>query len=274
MRNGAMEEPGSDFAVLDPWGELGERDRRREECRRIFDRFITTTTPVVRSLHFKNIPAESDRFAVIVEPRPHPLLEYVLRNTMHFLGAGWGLQIFTGRSNRAHMDRILNNWETVYVHYLDVDNLEREEFRRLRKSPEFWSQMRGEHLLCFETDSILCRRGVDEFLPYDYVGAPWSEQQAVNPAVRVGNGGLSLRRKSVMIEICRTCKPWVIPSEDSYFSINLHLRKAEFRLPDVETAQRFSVESLYYPRPFGMHKPWGYLTPAQLETILAGIRYT
>ncbi|KAK5989942.1 hypothetical protein PT974_08205 [Cladobotryum mycophilum] len=59
----------------------------------------------------------------------------------------------------------------------------------------------AEWLLLFQTDSMLCansRHNLDDFLEYDWVGAPW------NPSGRWGgNGGLSLRRVSRIIDILR-----------------------------------------------------------------------
>ncbi|KAI3337302.1 hypothetical protein HD806DRAFT_518201 [Xylariaceae sp. AK1471] len=59
----------------------------------------------------------------------------------------------------------------------------------------------AEWLLLFQTDSILCansRQNLNDYLDYDWVGAPW------NPSGRFGgNGGLSLRRVSAIIEVLR-----------------------------------------------------------------------
>ncbi|KAK7751303.1 hypothetical protein SLS62_006709 [Diatrype stigma] len=59
----------------------------------------------------------------------------------------------------------------------------------------------AEWLLVFQTDSILCansRQNLNDFLEYDWVGAPW------NPSGRFGgNGGLSLRRVSAIVDILR-----------------------------------------------------------------------
>lgn len=59
----------------------------------------------------------------------------------------------------------------------------------------------AEWLLVFQTDSILCansRLTLDDFLEYDWVGAPWRTD-----SVWGGNGGLSLRRVSTMIDVLR-----------------------------------------------------------------------
>ncbi|KAI0533481.1 hypothetical protein GGR58DRAFT_516882 [Xylaria digitata] len=56
-----------------------------------------------------------------------------------------------------------------------------------------------EWLLIFQTDSILCansRQNLNDFLDYDWVGAPWDVNGRFG-----GNGGLSLRRVSAIIDV-------------------------------------------------------------------------
>lgn len=59
----------------------------------------------------------------------------------------------------------------------------------------------AEWLLVFQTDSVFCansRLSLNDFLEYDWIGAPW------RPSGRWGgNGGLSLRRVSTMIDVLR-----------------------------------------------------------------------
>ncbi|EHK15589.1 uncharacterized protein TRIVIDRAFT_164366 [Trichoderma virens Gv29-8] len=59
----------------------------------------------------------------------------------------------------------------------------------------------AEWLLVFQTDSMLCansRLNLNDFLEYDWVGAPWNPDGQWG-----GNGGLSLRRVSRIIDILR-----------------------------------------------------------------------
>jgi hypothetical protein len=52
--------------------------------------------------------------------------------------------------------------------------------------------------LIFQLDTLLSeqyKNNIYNFLDYDYVGAPWAFNH------KVGNGGLSLRKKSKMLEI-------------------------------------------------------------------------
>ncbi len=59
----------------------------------------------------------------------------------------------------------------------------------------------AEWLLVFQTDSMLCansRQTLNDWMDYDWVGAPW------DPAGRFGgNGGLSLRRVSKIIQVLK-----------------------------------------------------------------------
>lgn len=241
----------------------------------IWNRFIEETYPSVRRFEFNEIPAESDYFVMLIEPRPHPHLEYVLRNVMYFLGSGWGLQIFTGMQNMQYIQEIVKDWNTVYVYQLARDDLSIYEYNQIRKDPNFWKVVKGEYVLCVETDSLLCSGNIREFLSYDYIGAPWVSSLALSPKCLVGNGGLSLRRRRAMIEIGSVCNRdySFFRADDIFYSINMHLYHEKYNLPSVDVAKRFSVEAIYYPKPFGVHKAWRYLPEHQLRAILNNIRY-
>jgi hypothetical protein len=111
--------------------------------------------------------------------------------------------------------------------------------------------------LIFQTDSIICKQNKDvinDFIKYDYVGAPLK-------AGLVGNGGLSLRRKSKMLEIIDKCEYKKEP-EDVYFSVacNLPLNK-----PSFDEAKKFSVEGVYNDNSFGVHKIWRFFNKKTIE---------
>lgn len=75
-----------------------------------------------------------------------------------------------------------------------VDCKSVEEYNKLLTSRFFWDQFYTENILIIQHDSALLRTGIEEFYKWDYVGAPWTFQQ------HGGNGGLSFRKKSAMIE--------------------------------------------------------------------------
>ena len=118
-------------------------------------------------------------------------------------------------------------------------------------SIEFWRQVKGKRVLFFQSDSVLCSNAssnITDFLEYDFIGAPW----------RVGgccNGGLSIRNRNKIIELLERkrfiWKPNQI-NEDGWFT--KHLPSVNGRVAPRSVARRFSVETIYYPSPFAIHK--------------------
>jgi hypothetical protein len=103
----------------------------------------------------------------------------------------------------------------------------------------------------------------DDFLLYDYIGAPWPRRfNWVKPGCRVGNGGFSLRSKQ-WLERASTLPPIVLPkSEDVYTSIDRvqHFTHAGCRIAPLELAMRWSLEHVIEEFPkwtlkdsFGFH---------------------
>ena len=79
----------------------------------------------------------------------------------------------------------------------------------------------------------------------------------------VGNGGLSLRRRSAMLGCILASRKKLISVkrcffwEDMFFSNNPHYK---MNIPSEEIASQFAVESIYNENTVGYHKPWGHLS--------------
>lgn len=197
--------------------------------------------------------------AIIVEPRCHKALSFVLENFTSNLSDEWSFIIFHGNQNidfvidivdtklKAHKNRI-------QLINLKVDNLSIDDYNRLFKyNKEFYAHIPTETFLVFQTDTIIFKKHrhlINEFLKYDYVGAPWGYHPRENLAV--GNGGLSLRKKSKMLEIMESEGESDAP-EDVYFSDPKHV---SIYKPSKQEAMFFSVEQIFHPVSFGCHKPW------------------
>jgi len=200
--------------------------------------------------------------AVIVEPRQHKALEFVLDNALNNLSDSWNIIIMHGNNNKEYINNMINDKlhkfkNRITMVDLKVDNLTIDEYNVLLKSKEFYSHIPTEVFLIFQTDSVICdKKLLDKFLKYDYVGAPWQWDK------KVGNGGLSLRRKTKMLEIIDKC-PQNKENEDLYFSnscLGVKLNK-----PSFEEAKEFSIESVYNVKSFAVHKNWMYLNSEDLE---------
>ena len=100
----------------------------------------------------------------------------------------------------------------------------------------------------FQNDSMLLKSGIEEFLKWDYIGAPWKTPKE---GCFVGNGGLSLRTKDKMIEITEKYASDNGMWEDIYFSKYTN----GDGLADIESARKFAMEDDYYHDPMGIHNP-------------------
>jgi len=211
-----------------------------------------------------SLPIDSDYFAVIVEPRIDENIETIIKTVMYHLedsSKKWGLQIFHGTKNIEQITNITKNWNNVSLVNLGTDNLTKREYNDMMMTTNFWNKVKGKKILSFQNDSILLKGGIDQFLKYDYIGAPWIKPKE---GYFVGNGGLSLRNKDKMIEICiKNNNKSDIEMEDIFFIKNL---KGE-GVADIETAYKFSMEDIFSEHAMGLHNPIK-IDPNLLEKVL------
>ncbi|KAG9919241.1 hypothetical protein KCU98_g22520, partial [Aureobasidium melanogenum] len=133
----------------------------------------------------------------------------------------------------------------------------------------------AEWLLVFQTDSMLCansEHSLNDWLDYDYVGAPWSLKDKGG-----GNGGLSLRKVSSIIEVLKhqVRLPDSEP-EDVWLSRRLNQRVGA-KVANGTMENKFSGEMISSYSPMGYHLggsgkvlhggSWG--TPEKRERIYA-----
>jgi hypothetical protein len=203
--------------------------------------------------------------AVIVEPREHKALEFVLRNFFTNLSEDWGFVIFHGNKNKYFIHNLLDNKLNEYksrvyrIIEFDVDNLLTNKYNLLLKSSSFYKSINTELFLIFQTDTIILNKElINTFLKYDYVGAPWRNGM-------VGNGGLSLRCKSKMIEICNKVPSNFTANEDNYFC---YQNMVELNRPSFQEAQKFSIETVFHEKSFGIHAPWKHLTEYEMQYLI------
>lgn len=215
---------------------------------------------------FQSIPTDTEKFCVIVEPREHPLLKAVLKNFMKLLAPrGWGLIVYHGTKNEEFVNTITGAWKNIYLRNIGVENLPISEYNKLFFTPDFWLSMKEigcKHALIFQTDVVLLRDNIDDFLEYDYVGAPWNTVLDWTNGIEFpgGNGGFSLRNVDSMLECLYRLPPTHIRNEDGYFSFNCY--RLGKRVAPRDISSTFSVETVYYETPCGLHKPFISLFPA------------
>ena len=227
------------------------------------------------SLPPSNVQKHTPYTAIIVEPRNHPALFFVLDNFLSNLNSHeWSLVILHGTENIDYLEDIIvrlqnerkHNQDRIQKVNLGVANLLYNQYNELFFNPAFYDYIPTETFLVFQTDSMILpenKNKIYNYLNYDYVGAPWCNGH-YEYSYENGNGGLSLRKKSKMLELLSHYSPDLrIPKNgnfyiDDYYFCGYHFPNVQMRKANLKEASEFSVETLYGENPFGIHKVWAY----------------
>jgi hypothetical protein len=204
--------------------------------------------------------------AIIIEPRVHTAFKLVLENFLTHLDDQWDIIIFHGNLNKQMLEELVDSDLKMYksrikMIHMKVDNLSFFDYNSLLRCKKFYEYIPTEMFLVFQLDTLISdvyKNNIYDFMQYDYVGAPWP----MHFPDLVGNGGLSLRRKSKMLQIL---DEWPIDpriNEDMYFASYTGLYK-----PSYQDAKNFSVECIYHDKSFGIHQCWEYMSDEQMQII-------
>ena len=204
----------------------------------------------------------SNKGAVIVETRQIKDFGLIVKNHLHFLPSHYGLTVFHSNKNTNFVQNELEDVAGVNYVNMGDSHLNEMAYNFMLTSEWFWKLVPYQKVLIFQVDSLLLRTGVDLFEGYDFCGACWKH---INK--QVGNGGLSMRTNDLMKEIIRKFKynPVHHGNEDVFFSNNIESFGGI--KPSCEVANHFSVETMYYDKPIGVHAADKWLTREQLTTI-------
>jgi hypothetical protein len=189
--------------------------------------------------------------AFMVEPRQHKAMSFVLSNFLKNLSDEWQLIVTVGDDNENYVRNIVQELgdNRILVFNIKLKNMNGIQYSKLLANSDLYKLIPTETFLIFQTDSIILEKDLlDKFIQYDYVGAPWIGTK------QVGNGGLSLRKKSKMLRIIEQ-KGECYQNEDLYFALTNDLNK-----PDFELAKQFSIETAYNDISFGVHNCWMHLS--------------
>lgn len=136
------------------------------------------------------------------------------------------------------------------------------EYNGLLTSTLFWEFFtKYDRVVVFQSDSMLLKRGIEDFYEYDYVGAPWKWNTDY-----AGNGGLSLRNPKVMLEVCQRFKWNGSLNEDHWICMHMHDHQVG-KLAPIEVAEKFSTEALFRLGTLGYHGIEKWLSKEECEQI-------
>jgi len=206
--------------------------------------------------------------AIILEPRKHKAMQFVLRNFLENLDSRWRFIVYHGTENLEWLKELIDsdsfllaNKKRIEFRSLGYANLTFNEYSSIITNQDFIRSIPTEMYLVFQTDTMICKpfkNTIYNFMEYDYVGAPWNHTLS-DPTTRgkVGNGGLSLRRKSKMLELALNVQYNPYEFHEDAYSAGL-LGHIPVNKPDYNKASTFSIETVYSPESFGIHKCWGW----------------
>jgi hypothetical protein len=228
--------------------------------------------PYIRYIDLPVITKNNPLEAVLIEYRCFPHMEFLIRNAILKLGDKWSHTVVCGNLNYDFMvSMCMNISPEISVIKTDYDNLNQSTYSVLLASKSFWEMFTGAKILLYQEDSCIFKSNIDDFLQWDYIGAPWLKTQNDTPNC-VGNGGFSLRTRQCMIDVIdhvsiydtnmtsntidyiRNNGMTVCP-EDVYFSKNMQ-DYGIGRVADWDSAFTFSSECVYNGDSFGGHNFW------------------
>ena len=160
------------------------------------------------------------------------------------------------------------------VEIIKIDNLNYEGYNKFVVY-ELDKYVNTSHALLIQDDGYVINPHLwhDNFLLYDYIGAPWayptddfSFRDPFGKIIRVGNGGFSLRSKKLLSIPYNLDLEWKSYfgyfNEDGFIAVhNRHIFEAEGCIyAPIEVAKHFSHESDIVENvgitPFGFHGKW------------------
>ncbi|KAK8076454.1 hypothetical protein PG994_003726 [Apiospora phragmitis] len=156
------------------------------------------------------LPYNESKVALLIENRENPILAPLMLHFMSVVPPDWRFRFMGSKESVQYINKSMAIREQVNNGKLDLTYIPsnmstagQEMISRFLTNRWLYETVLqpAEWLLVFQTDSILCansRQNINDYLYYDWVGAPW------NPNGKFGgNGGLSLRRVSAIVEILR-----------------------------------------------------------------------
>jgi len=208
--------------------------------------------------------------AIIIDSRITDLFEIVLDNFYSKLDIRWNFIIYTTNNNFKFIKELLNfkfrkEKKRTTIINLNIYHISKTNYSKIFLCNEFYKNISTEIFLIFQLDSLLSDKyynNIYNYMHYDYIGSPFFHKNNKY----VGCGGLSLRKKSKMIEIINDKKyntedNKALP-EDLYFCEYHNINKSS-----VEEALSFCSGGYFHPSSVGMHQTFLHIKEEEKQII-------
>lgn len=213
----------------------------------------------------------------------HKELRHIGFNDVHVVTSPDNVQWYHDRFSEAGIDAKVRTLPSeVQAAPFDVD-----AYSSLLKRFDFWEHFDpvAKVLVVQDDGFLLDGSGFEQFMNYDYVGAPWAKENlpdlvgAVGDNM-VGNGGLSLRSVSMMKRISSDAtlkgamflKNLMVIPEDVFFT--LRTRQLGGSVCQWNKAKGFATEQVLPLRgetTRGLHKVWHYYGADGVRAVFAAL---
>jgi len=235
----------------------------------IYPEYYVDNLPILRkklkSLNI-NIPIYNKYETVLIEFREIPHIEFVLINTIIKLPT-WAHTIICGLDNYNSIKKMCKMISpNIRIIILKLNNIDIYMYNKLLFSLYLWNLFTSQKVLIYQEDSIIFKSNINDFIEYDYIGAPWVEM--TNYSYPGGNGGFSLRTVDTMKAVInnypvfdnnRTIydilndKTITIPGNEDVYYYNTIMNNSMGKLANLDVSKSFSIEFIYYDDSFGAH---------------------
>ena len=131
-----------------------------------------------------------------------------------------------------------------------------------------------DHILFVQWDAMAYNKSMwtNEFLKYDYIGAPWPW---ASPGTNIGNGGFSLRSRKLLEALqdhrikMDANDPNAVNEDQVIGHAYRQYLEDQYNIcyPDASLASQFSYELGNYNPSFGFHGPWNVIKLADMDTV-------
>lgn len=189
---------------------------------------------------------------VLIDSRKE-FLEETVQKHLPFCPSG-DLFIHTYESHIKNLTEDFSKYEynTTFKIISDDEPFLQHNFNLLLTDITFWEEyLNYDRVIIFQVDSEIFRTGLEEFLEYDYIGAPWKNYDK-DYYPYVGNGGLSIRNPKVMYNVLKDHR-WGRNEGEDLFLVRNMVDGGYGKLAPYEVAQKFAVESILQFGTLGAH---------------------
>ena len=210
-----------------------------------------------------------EKAVVVVETRPNIWFPLVVKNIIDKL-PGWKIYIVGSQCSIEYLNSVVKQ-KLNYI-LLPKNFLRVEEYNKMLFSTQFWELFSEEHILIAQPDCLILREPLDRHFSFPFIGAVCFSTQEDS---FIMNGGLSLRKRSIMLQICKDMMNGSETGPEDVVFTNI-IRKNRMGLPSMKECNSFAIESFGDPTTaVGVHgTDKNYLNSLQIDKILSAELFT